>query len=80
MFKQVMMLLVSARMMTTLPLSGNLIFWCMVEGMPPIGWNQGLPSSRAKVGGMSRIVNYVTNLISPIVTTALKVPTTSFLE
>ena len=48
--------------------------------MPPIGWNHGLPKSRAKVGGMSRTVNSVTDSISPTVTTALKVPTTGFLE
>ena len=58
----------------------ELIFWCTVKSMPPIGWNQGLPSSRVKVGIMSRIVNSVTDSISSTVTTTLKVPTTSFLE
>ena len=48
--------------------------------MPPSEWNQGLPSSKAKVGGMSKMVNSVTDLISPTVTTALKIPMTGFLE
>ena len=75
-----MMLFVSARMVITLPLSGNLIFWCIVEGMPPIRWNQGLRSRRVKVRGMSKTVNSVTDSISLIMTTGLKVPTTTFLE
>ena len=36
------------------------------------GWNHGHPRSISKVEGMSRIVNSTTDLISPIVTMALK--------
>ena len=48
--------------------------------MPPNGWNQILPSSKAKVGGMFKMVNSITDSLSPIVTTNLKVLTTGFLE
>lgn len=68
------------KIITILLSAANLTFWCIVDGTAPVSCNQGLPSNRLKVAGMSITWNFTSLLIFSTSNRRVTLPTTLLLE